>query len=530
MAGWFRPGLRFDYHWKFAAAPMAGHIPQEEEANFYYFGLISNPILVARAGTSPYQKLTVPFKDRPAKELRTVGAHPICKVWDEFLAPGLIEILRAFEVDLTSFDCLRIGYVGELYAPVVVWIGVVPGSLNGKPAVEVVSRSLRLVHKHNLMDVDVEIRESSVSDSAGFRLSHPGVIQGTLGYPNEPLTTTLGHSISSLDTPTVEGTGGLFVAESGSSRKFLVTARHVVLPPGYCKNEHYAFDPESQHHNKVAFFGHAALSKYLECNNLLIKDQQATVSRYMANLQKIEGQGDLKANEQRQRLQGGILDKTWVIRELQDLNQSIQDHPNLEDRVQGKVYLAPPIEFDVQPGGYTEDWALIEIDPSKLDAANFIGNAIYLGTCTEMEGFEFPKDGLLMLSGIIPEEEQGNLTATDNDGNPCLMVLKRGSATGLTVGRANNLYSYRRKRLEGSGFRMSKEWPIISDKKGRPFSTEGDSGAVVVDGLGRVGGIITSGSGEPLQRDVTYATPFSFILDRIKAHIPGIHTCDGMLP
>ncbi|QRV81148.1 hypothetical protein RhiJN_09163 [Ceratobasidium sp. AG-Ba] len=383
---------------------MAGHVPQQQEANFYYFGLISNPILVARAGTSPYQKLTVPFKDRPAKELRTVGAHPICKVWDNSLAPGLIEILRAFEMDLTSSDCLRIGYVGELYAPVVVWIDVVPGSLNGKPAAEVVSRSLRLVHKHNLMDVDVEIRETSVSDSAGFRLSHPDAIEGTLGYPSELLTTTLGYPISALDTPTVEGTGGLFVTESGGSRKFLVTARHVVLPPAHYRNEHYVLEDESQH-RKVAFFGHAALSKYLGSNELLIEDQQQGVLIYEANLRKIEGEEGPEADERRQWSQAGIIVNTQVIRKLKELNQSVQDHPNLDDRVHGHVYLAPPINFDVQPGGYTEDWALIEIDPSKLNAANFIGNVIYLGTRMPLEGFEYPKDGLLMLRGIIPEEE-----------------------------------------------------------------------------------------------------------------------------
>lgn len=39
-----------------------------------------------------------------------------------------------------------------------------------------------------------------------------------------------------------------------------------------------------------------------------------------------------------------------------------------ESRLIGHVILSPP---DVRNGGYTEDWAVIEIDTSKVDASKF---------------------------------------------------------------------------------------------------------------------------------------------------------------
>ena len=53
-----------------------------------------------------------------------------------------------------------------------------------------------------------------------------------------------------------------------------------------------------------------------------------------------------------------------------------------ESRVLGQVILSPPIGVGVgsSSDGYTEDWAIIEIDASKVDANNFNGNVIDLGT------------------------------------------------------------------------------------------------------------------------------------------------------
>jgi hypothetical protein len=74
------------------------------------------------------------------------------------------------------------------------------------------------------------------------------------------------------------------------------------------------------------------------------------------------------------------------------------------------------------------------------------------------------------------------------------MVIKRGRTTSLTVGRANNVFSFTRRYFGDS--RVSKEWAILPfDSKSGAFSEKGDSGSVVVDGAGRIGGLLTGGSG-----------------------------------
>jgi hypothetical protein len=70
----------------------------------------------------------------------------------------------------------------------------------------------------------------------------------------------------------------------------------------------------------------------------------------------------------------------------------------------------------------------------------------------------------------------------DQNNDPCIMVIKRGRTTGLTVGRANDTLSYTRNYLGDNDFGVSKQWAILPfDKRSGAFSAKGDSGSVVVD-------------------------------------------------
>ncbi len=79
------------------------------------------------------------------------------------------------------------------------------------------------------------------------------------------------------------------------------------------------------------------------------------------------------------------------------------------------------------------------------------------------------------------------------------MVVKHGSATGLTIGRGNDIRSCIRNYYEDGTTDYSMEWAIVPfDDKSGAFSAPGDSGAVVADGSGRIGGIITGGASSVL--------------------------------
>lgn len=72
--------------------------------------------------------------------------------------------------------------------------------------------------------------------------------------------------------------------------------------------------------------------------------------------------------------------------------------------------------------------------------------------------------------------------------------------------------------------RTSKEWAILPyDHKSGAFSAPGDSGAIIVDGNGRIAGLLTGGAGLTEATDVTYASPFYWLLQRIQNHFPNAH-------
>jgi hypothetical protein len=131
--------------------------------------------------------------------------------------------------------------------------------------------------------------------------------------------------------------------------------------------------------------------------------------------------------------------------------------------------------------------------------------------------FKYPHDRLLPLQDLISEDLIHKPDMLDRDGEPCLFVIKSGNATGVTIGRANGIFSYVRKYFSNSTHQTSTEWAILPyDNKSGAFSAPGDSGSIIVDGHGRVGGILNGGAGKTASSDITYATPCLWLLQRIK--------------
>ena len=64
------------------------------EAKFYYTGLPSAPILVARTSTTPWEPPTGSEADYEPKELRGIGNHPLKDAWDDHLAPKVFCLVR----------------------------------------------------------------------------------------------------------------------------------------------------------------------------------------------------------------------------------------------------------------------------------------------------------------------------------------------------------------------------------------------------------------------------------------------------
>jgi hypothetical protein len=133
--------------------------------------------------------------------------------------------------------------------------------------------------------------------------------------------------------------------------------------------------------------------------------------------------------------------------------------------------------------------------------------------------FKYPDDRLLKLQGVIAEDNLHKPDMLDLDGESCLFVVKSGKTTGVTIGRATGIFSYVRQYFPNDTHQTSKEWAILPyDNKSGVFSAPGDSGSIIADGSGRIGGLFTGGAGTTESSDVTYATPFYWLLSRIKAN------------
>jgi hypothetical protein len=126
--------------------------------------------------------------------------------------------------------------------------------------------------------------------------------------------------------------------------------------------------------------------------------------------------------------------------------------------------------------------------------------------------------------GVITDDLMRNPDMWDSDNEPCLLVVKSGNATGTTIGRANGIFSIVRNYF--GDVQTSMEWVVINyDSKSEVFSEPGDSGSIIADIRGRIGGLLTSGCRHQRESaDMTYATPFWWLLERIKANgFPNAH-------
>ena len=135
------------------------------------------------------------------------------------------------------------------------------------------------------------------------------------------------------------------------------------------------------------------------------------------------------------------------------------------------------------------------------------------------KAFKYPEGRQLRINGIVSRELLANPDLLDDNDHPCLIVVKDGNATDLTVGRATGMESFVR---DDDTKEESTELAIYNyNKKSGVFSAKGDSGSLIVDGLGRMVGLLHSGTSKAgLEADVTYATPIWWLWPRIKAKYP----------
>jgi hypothetical protein len=163
-----------------------------------------------------------------------------------------------------------------------------PKSLSGDVGSVVASQCQDLLLGYGIADVDVEIRESVVTYSAGPALLKPVYTYHPTGDIQTPLTTTLGVSICPQATPWAQGSGGFFITEDGNTKRLLhVTAHHVIFPSDQNENKHFKQKNDSQHSYNVLLFSDTAFTNYLKSIKEKIKDQEVLAEYHQACIRSV---------------------------------------------------------------------------------------------------------------------------------------------------------------------------------------------------------------------------------------------------
>ena len=553
-----------------ALSPLQPSPLSKEEICFFFSGLPSRPLLIARTG-APWKPIPPgPWRYPYERELRPVGEHAIAApgVWENQVGPALLQVLDEEAVRWNTIDVHRIHYIGfdnGAPFPVVVCIGVKFGLLCGEDGARVAKRCQGVLDGFGLGDVEVAIKASE-----RFQAAHrvaPAFEEPTDwdGLDKDPMakfymtfTPGVGFPVSSVAHPDVEGSGGFFFTNGeDTSKVYLLTARHVVIKTT-TRDKNRVYDhkaSEGPRRKDVTLFSEKGITEYLRSVRVALGSWSKETELYRewvddAKAEDDKAQGKDESVTRQLEMHQRELEKARAI--VKALDARYVDVAKLYlcklGRTLGFISYSPPIGFSIGEHKYTEDVAIIEVDADKINTgtfrSNFIDRGSDFGLLELMEminprgwdtenpsPFESPMERLRPLRGIIPDAELRDPKQKDFNDDPCTMVVKRGKTSGLTLGRLNNMPSYTRTYWEDGTSDASMEWPIFSYRHDRAkhavaFSKAGDSGSVVVDGKGRIAGIITSGSGDnpvvegdpsPPAAHVTYMTPADFLYNQMLA-------------
>ncbi|CAK7241478.1 MAG: hypothetical protein STHCBS139747_002940 [Sporothrix thermara] len=537
--------------------------PGEFEANAYYWSFPSRPRLIGRtsAGTTPWWRLSEKPADYSvfwgeysgldtATMCGPVGRHRIHACWQ---AKTLNRVCAALEgLSWTSIDVMRIGRteLQECQRPIIVWVGVSATALAKLsapwPLIASKLRAVRLaLDADGLTDVECEMRKSELIltvDDASPRLLEPRRGADRQGSSSSELLATLavstavGQAISPAHYQSSTGTLGLYLAtknEPGKKRQddaavWALTCHHVVFPAGGQRTTPPAV---------MMLPTTAVLDDALSTINMEISEARDSIAGARPRNAQTPDE-TLTWQVAQRRLHRG----TQLLRVLSSFQASD------EARVLGHVHHSPPRGVNNAKGepAYTRDWALIALDRAKFPAAYRLENVVDLEMETSRKlhklinthirsvagapkpVYNFPPDKLIRLQGIVPVSEMlgrppaHNLLAT-HDGDPHLIVMKRGYTSEVTAGVVLDIQSVTR-HFSGSREVRSHELTVmhisgqraIGDSTVNNFSGPGDSGAIVFDLKGRIVGMLTGGSGGHGQIDTTYVTPFKYLQDDIE--------------
>ncbi|KDQ12242.1 hypothetical protein BOTBODRAFT_146737 [Botryobasidium botryosum FD-172 SS1] len=487
--------------------------PSPFERASYYNGVTGDddhPLLLYRSdyGTTPFNKPTGRFTSLPVKSIHGVFDTPLNRdnVWIP-LGLQIVQIIKARKVNLTSVDPARFythpadeAGKGSL-GPVVIWVGVKPGTTSSETAHEVSLEILGLLKDEGIEGVVIE------SDATQ--------------HVRRFLTPLHGVSLAAEDTEREDAQGMLTLwfhenrdkDGNRSNKVFGVTSCHVLRRNPTVDYEHRGGAPMCF----VRICGGRRFDRGLDettdeiANRAMAAD---VLTREIAALQSPEPtEEDVKEIEVKQ----WYLDReTKAVNDLPDFHLNatrnwshISRHRNI-----GYTQYAPAITVD--EGGRNVVFLGTKYALQQLNKMSYpIGG----GPTT----FKFPEEGKLQVEGWSTLDELAVPEDIDSEHQRFVMVAKDGNTTDLTVGRYAGLVSF----TENDVGVTSIEIGVYNSgrKTAEVLSGKGDSGALVwhmKNDKAFIVGQFHSGQnkGGSTANHATYCTPGEKLLANIKAKFP----------
>ncbi|KAL6302385.1 hypothetical protein BKA93DRAFT_827469 [Sparassis latifolia] len=268
------------------------------------------------------------------REARPVCNHPIRAVWHT-LGEQVYKFLHSLGVLWSTIDPVCFAEEEGEAGPLYLWVGINSRSPTLEVAKAVAVGCKKILAAAQFPDIEIAFRDSVFT---------------------HPFTGTLGVQVAPQKTPYFEGTGALYLCESGqSNRVFLLTARHVPLPMSVYRNELYEHKTTSQHYDEVLILGSRAYQDAIKDMMAKIGCELIFVDQYkreLAALGKVTESEDATRAEACQEFKGKLMKVEKTITAVDAFHGDITKHWN---------------------------WALIELNCDKIDWNHFKGNIVYLG-------------------------------------------------------------------------------------------------------------------------------------------------------
>ncbi|KAF8464984.1 hypothetical protein DFH94DRAFT_796235 [Russula ochroleuca] len=408
----------------------------------------------------------------------------------------------------TGIDPVRFAEAGGEPGPLFLWVGVIPRTLSRDDAEVAALRCKNILAEYEIMDVEIAFRESVFTRSTRPQhLDHVPSLRSPNSRRTQSIHSRSGSPYRSQGLP-FEGTGCLYLCEG--DQVLLLTARHVALLPSKHSNDLYHRKNNSMPRLEVTHPGSNAYQTALEAIMGRIGRETTVIDHYKDEIDALGA----AAEDEDAEITAGRASAFW------------------------DTSLRPSNSVSTGDKRFTEDRALVELDRGKFNWNAFRGNVIHLGTKITAGGFrekmyphpetcaqfKYPRGGLMKFRDFVKDGELRRPTIFDANREECLIVVKNGTSTGVTFGRTTSIESfvcdYKEYRIHSTSMEIT-IYPY-SHKDGA-FSAPGGSGSVISDANNRIVGMLTGGAGQTDSTDVTYASQYYFLDERIKKAFPNSH-------